>query len=151
MSLFSVDLAATSSVHAAEEDTIQSQQQTARLTSTQIGFIGETVVASQLLLASEGRFSPFLPVADGWLQPRSLDARSIQEASADVVFQDFDQYWNDVHAIERPLVAAAVEDSANRQVALDLTDGDRRTSATGPAAIPARAASTSRSASRCSA
>ena len=40
------------------------EQQKARLTTTQIGFIGENVVASQLLLTSEGRFSPFLPVAD---------------------------------------------------------------------------------------
>lgn len=35
-----------------------------RLTSTQIGRIGESLVASQLMLASAGRLSPFAPVAD---------------------------------------------------------------------------------------
>ncbi len=34
------------------------------LTSNQIGKIGETLVASQLMLASGGRLSPFLPLAD---------------------------------------------------------------------------------------
>ncbi len=34
------------------------------LTSSQIGKIGETLVASQLMLASGGRLSPFLPLAD---------------------------------------------------------------------------------------
>ncbi len=37
---------------------------TARMTDTQIGTIGEMTVASQLMLASDGRFSPFLPFAD---------------------------------------------------------------------------------------
>ncbi len=36
----------------------------ARITPTQIGAIGEQIVAVQLVLASDGRFSPFLPVAD---------------------------------------------------------------------------------------
>lgn len=35
-----------------------------RLTTTQIGAIGEVTVAAQLMLGSEGRFSPFLPFAD---------------------------------------------------------------------------------------
>ena len=34
------------------------------LTTSQIGKIGETLVASQLMLASGGRLSPFLPLAD---------------------------------------------------------------------------------------
>lgn len=34
------------------------------MTQTQIGTIGEVTVAAQLMLASEGRFSPFLPFAD---------------------------------------------------------------------------------------
>ncbi len=34
------------------------------LTSTQIGTIGEVTVAAQLMLASDGRLSPFLPFAD---------------------------------------------------------------------------------------
>ena len=34
------------------------------MTDTQIGTIGEMTVASQLMLASGGRFSPFLPFAD---------------------------------------------------------------------------------------
>ncbi len=37
---------------------------TARMTDTQIGTIGEMTVAAQLMLASDGRFSPFLPFAD---------------------------------------------------------------------------------------
>ncbi len=37
---------------------------TARMTDTQIGTIGEVTVAAQLMLASGGRFSPFLPFAD---------------------------------------------------------------------------------------
>ena len=40
------------------------EEQQMRLRSTQIGFIGENVVTSQILLASEGRFSPLLPVTD---------------------------------------------------------------------------------------
>ena len=35
-----------------------------QITSTQIGTIGEVTVAAQLMLASDGRFSPFLPFAD---------------------------------------------------------------------------------------
>ena len=35
-----------------------------RMTQTQIGTIGEVTVAAQLILASDGRFSPFLPFAD---------------------------------------------------------------------------------------
>jgi hypothetical protein len=34
------------------------------LTATQIGAIGEALVASQLLLASDGRLTPFQPIAD---------------------------------------------------------------------------------------
>lgn len=34
------------------------------MTQTQIGTIGEVTVAAQLMLGSEGRFSPFLPFAD---------------------------------------------------------------------------------------
>lgn len=34
------------------------------ITSTQIGAIGEHIAASQLMLASRGRLSPFLPMAD---------------------------------------------------------------------------------------
>ncbi|MGF7175272.1 hypothetical protein [Azospirillum doebereinerae] len=34
------------------------------LTSTQIGKVGETIVGAQLMLASAGRLSPFLPIAD---------------------------------------------------------------------------------------
>ena len=34
------------------------------ITQTQIGTIGEVTVAAQLMLASDGRFSPFLPFAD---------------------------------------------------------------------------------------
>ncbi len=34
------------------------------LTSTQIGKVGETIVGAQLMLASTGRLSPFLPIAD---------------------------------------------------------------------------------------
>ena len=34
------------------------------MTQTQIGTIGEVTVAAQLMLASDGRFSPFLPFAD---------------------------------------------------------------------------------------
>lgn len=34
------------------------------MTMTQIGTIGEMTVAAQLMLASDGRFSPFLPFAD---------------------------------------------------------------------------------------
>ncbi len=34
------------------------------MTQTQIGAIGEVTVAAQLMLGSEGRFSPFLPFAD---------------------------------------------------------------------------------------
>ena len=37
---------------------------TGTLTSTQVGTIGEVTVAAQLMLASGGRFSPFLPFAD---------------------------------------------------------------------------------------
>ena len=36
----------------------------ARMTQTQIGTIGEVTVAAQLMLASDGRLSPFLPFAD---------------------------------------------------------------------------------------
>jgi len=35
-----------------------------RMTQTQIGTIGEVTVAAQLMLASDGRLSPFLPFAD---------------------------------------------------------------------------------------
>jgi hypothetical protein len=35
-----------------------------RLTSTQIGAVGETVVATGLMLASRGRLSPYRPLAD---------------------------------------------------------------------------------------
>ena len=35
-----------------------------KLTSTQIGAIGEDIVASGLMIASHGRLSPFQPVAD---------------------------------------------------------------------------------------
>jgi hypothetical protein len=35
-----------------------------RLTSTQIGKVGETIVAAQLMLTTKGRLSPFLPIAD---------------------------------------------------------------------------------------
>lgn len=35
-----------------------------QITQTQIGTIGEMTVAAQLMLASDGRFSPFLPFAD---------------------------------------------------------------------------------------
>ena len=41
-----------------------SEKMPARITPTQIGAIGEQIVAVQLVLASDGRFSPFLPVAD---------------------------------------------------------------------------------------
>ncbi|WP_420346179.1 hypothetical protein [Pelagibius sp.] len=34
------------------------------MTQTQIGTIGEVTVAAQLMLGSQGRFSPFLPFAD---------------------------------------------------------------------------------------
>lgn len=34
------------------------------LTTTQIGKVGETIVGAQLMLASAGRLSPFLPIAD---------------------------------------------------------------------------------------
>ena len=34
------------------------------MTQTQIGTIGEVTVAAQLMLGSNGRFSPFLPFAD---------------------------------------------------------------------------------------
>ncbi len=34
------------------------------MTQTQIGAIGEVTVAAQLMLGSDGRFSPFLPFAD---------------------------------------------------------------------------------------
>ena len=34
------------------------------MTQTQIGTIGEVTVAAQLMLGSDGRFSPFLPFAD---------------------------------------------------------------------------------------
>ncbi len=34
------------------------------ITATQIGTIGEVTVAAQLMLGSDGRFSPFLPFAD---------------------------------------------------------------------------------------
>ena len=34
------------------------------ITTTQIGTIGEMTVAAQLMLGSDGRFSPFLPFAD---------------------------------------------------------------------------------------
>jgi hypothetical protein len=37
---------------------------TTRMTQTQIGTIGEVTVAAQLMLASDGRLSPFLPFAD---------------------------------------------------------------------------------------
>lgn len=35
-----------------------------RITQTQIGTVGEVAVAAQLMLASDGRLSPFLPFAD---------------------------------------------------------------------------------------
>src|SRR5579859_3970876 len=35
-----------------------------KLTSTQIGKVGETIVAAQLMLTLKGRLSPFLPIAD---------------------------------------------------------------------------------------
>jgi hypothetical protein len=35
-----------------------------KLTSTQIGKVGETIVAAQLMLTTKGRLSPFLPIAD---------------------------------------------------------------------------------------
>ncbi len=34
------------------------------LSNTQLGAIGESAVAAQLMLLSDGRFSPFLPLAD---------------------------------------------------------------------------------------
>ena len=34
------------------------------MTQTQVGTIGEVTVAAQLMLGSDGRFSPFLPFAD---------------------------------------------------------------------------------------
>lgn len=39
-------------------------QSSSMLTNTQVGAIGETAVAAQLMLLSEGRLSPFLPLAD---------------------------------------------------------------------------------------
>lgn len=39
-------------------------QSPGRMTQTQIGTIGEVTVAAQLMLASDGRLSPFLPFAD---------------------------------------------------------------------------------------
>jgi hypothetical protein len=35
-----------------------------KLTSTQIGKVGENIVAAQLMLTTKGRLSPFLPIAD---------------------------------------------------------------------------------------
>jgi len=35
-----------------------------KVTSTQIGAIGENLIAANLIIASKGRFSPFAPVAD---------------------------------------------------------------------------------------
>ena len=42
---------------------MESEEQ-ARLTSTQIGAVGESIVAVGLMLASGGRLSPFKPIAD---------------------------------------------------------------------------------------
>ncbi len=38
--------------------------ETFSLTTTQIGAMAENIVANELMRASDGRFSPFIPVAD---------------------------------------------------------------------------------------
>ena len=63
MSLFSLDFLPQGSLCRGMNDRPQSSEDY-RLTATQIGAIGESVVAAGLTLASRGRLAPFKPFAD---------------------------------------------------------------------------------------
>ena len=76
-----------------------------------------------------------LDFADGWLQPRNLDGRTIMESSSDVPFVDYGQYHDAVRAIEKPLVQTQVDSPANRNVAAGLIDGDLSSNATAAAGL----------------
>lgn len=64
MSLILVDFRRQASVAGAMNTQATTLPKARDLTSSQIGKIGETLAASQLMLASGGRLSPFLPLAD---------------------------------------------------------------------------------------
>ena len=64
MSHISVDFRTRASVAGTMDSTFKTAPGMMALTTSQIGKIGETLVASQLMLASGGRLSPFLPLAD---------------------------------------------------------------------------------------
>ena len=74
------------------------------------------------------------PIA-GWLQPRSLDGRSIMQASSEVVYEDPHTYHNAVRAIERPLIEDAVHAPDHQAVGEALIDGNLSHNATGPAGL----------------
>lgn len=63
MSLFLLDFLSEGSSTALMIDAAKIGLKTS-LTTTQIGAIGESLAASQLMLASDGWLSPFLPLAD---------------------------------------------------------------------------------------
>jgi len=63
MSLISLDFLAKRSIRCGMISAVQSSEEY-RLTSTQIGAIGEAAVAMGLTLASSGRLAPFKPFAD---------------------------------------------------------------------------------------
>lgn len=66
----------------------------------------------------------WIPPVDAWLQPRSLGARSISDASNGTPWTRPEVYRAAIRAIERPLVEPAVDDTANRAIAGNLIDGD---------------------------
>lgn len=63
MSLFSLDFIRRASIRCGMIDLAKNLEEYS-LTSTQIGAIGESVVAVGLILASQGRLAPFKPFAD---------------------------------------------------------------------------------------
>ncbi len=64
MSHNSVDFRPRASVAVTMNSPFKTAPRMTALTTSQIGKVGETFVASQLMLASGGRLSPFLPLAD---------------------------------------------------------------------------------------
>lgn len=63
MSIILLDFLRQGSIRLGMNDRLQSSEGY-RLTSTQIGAIGESVVAVGLTLTSQGRLAPFKPFAD---------------------------------------------------------------------------------------
>ena len=70
-----------------------------------------------------------------WLQPRSLNHKSISHASNGIVYTNAAQYLAEVRAIEKPLVQAAIDHPVSQRLAGRLIDGDHSSNATGPASL----------------